>query len=234
MADPFVFMTSVEAIQLTGMKASNLAELHEGLQRVDGASIYYHTHRFYRAHPLFRPPDKSDFSLWLSNNLREEAVAERMEALDFKDFHNLQDIGRALLALIEPLQEDKERWYRRVPPGLEFYFCRAVSLVMPIGYEAGDLEEFIHALEEVDVTSLYYHLIEAPLHLETGRRFNNDFSQWLFNVLKLEEKASVVASVDPYRADLEGLRQDLLAILERNLDQSMTQQMIHRVSHNAA
>jgi hypothetical protein len=210
MADVFGFMTSVEAVQLTGIRANSLAGLYGGMQQVDGSSIYHHTHRFYRAHSFLGGTPLSDFAFWVGENLKEAALAERMAALDPRDFPTIRELRTALLAIVETLKDAPDRWQRGVPPGLEFHFCRSVSLILPTGFKARNLEEFAFALERVDTTSLYYHLIEAPLHLNAEREYRNDFSEWLANQLGLGALAVAVADLNPYRHDLEGLRRDLL------------------------
>jgi len=228
--EPFVFMTSVEAVQLTGLKAASLAELHEGLQKVDGSSLYYHTHRFYRTHSFLGPWDRSDFALWVGDNLKEAAVSESLGTLDPRDYGTLRELGEDILRALEPLKEQPERWTRRVPPGLEFHFCRAVSLLQPAGYEARDLEEFLHALERVDLASLYYHLIEAPLHyFGPERRFANDFSNWLAVELGMEEQARSVAEIDPYRNDLEAVRKRLLGVFGKDRLKTVVQRALDHV-----
>jgi hypothetical protein len=232
--EPFLFMTSVQSVQLTGLKAASLGELYQGLQEVDGSSIYHHTHRFYRAFSFLGSQDRSDFSLWVGNNLKEEAVAELMGSLDMRNFHTIRDLRNALLATMEPLQETPDRWSRRVPPGLEFHFCRSTSLVMPAGYQARNLEEFLFALERVDISCLYYHLIEAPLHFESEQPFNNDFSLWLAGSLGLEEQARRVADIDPYRFDLETLRDRLVSIFRQDRLKAAVQRVLERVERNPA
>jgi hypothetical protein len=212
MAAVFRFMTSVQAVQLTGVRAGNLAELFAALRDVDGSSVYHHTHRFYRTHSFLGETPLSDFAFWVGENLKEAAVAERMAAVDPRDFATIRELRNALLAAIEPMREMPDRWERRVPPGLEFHFCRSVSLVLPTGREAKNLEEFVEALEHVDTTSLYHHLIEAPLHLDGERPYRNDLSDWLASALGATALADAVAALNPYRKDLEGLRRDLVAI----------------------
>jgi hypothetical protein len=212
MAGPFRFMTSVQAVQLTGVRAASLAELYAGMQGVDGSSIYHHTHRFYRAHSFLGETPLSDFALWVGESLQEAAVAEEMAALDLRDFTSIRELRTALLAKIESVREVPERWSRRVPAGLEFHFCRSVSLILPTGIKARNLEEFVDALERVDTASLYHHLIEAPLHADGGRAYRNEFSEWLAGTLAQRDLAEAVVALDPYRRDLEGLRRDLIAI----------------------
>lgn len=232
--EPFLFMTSVEAVQLTGHKAGSLLELYLYLKEAEGASLYHHTHRFYRSHSFLGSADRSDFALWVANNLKEEAVAENMGALDLRDYHTLEEVRAALLACMEPLMEDKERWARRVPPGLEFHFCKSVSLVLPAGYEARNLEEFLKALERVDVSSLYYHLIEAPLHFHgEPRQFPNDFSHWLGEG-GFPEQAKALAAVDPYEGDLEELRQKLLSVFQSERLKAAARRVVDRLPRNPA
>jgi hypothetical protein len=229
---PFLFMTSVQSVQLTGLKAASLGELYQGLQEVNGSSIYHHTHRFYRAFSFLGPQDRSDFALWVGNNLKEEALAELMGSLDMRDYHSIRDLRNALLETMESLRETPERWNRRVIPGLEFHFCRSTSLILPAGYQACNLEEFLYALERVDVSCLYYHLIEAPLHFESEQRFNNDFSLWLAGPLGLEDSAQRVAEIDPYRFDLETIRENLISVFRQDRLKAAVQRALERVERN--
>lgn len=210
---PFTFMTSVESVQLTGLHAANLAELDEGLRKVDGAAIYHHTHRFYRSHSFLGSADRSDFALWVGNDLKEAVVSERMGSLDMREFPTLLGLQKALLETLDPLREDPERWTRKVPPGLEFHFCRSVSLVLPTRFQARNLEEFVRGLQRIDIACLYHHLIEAPLYADPGvqRKFPNDFSRWLAD-LGFPVPAQAIADLDPYSVDLETLRGKVLEI----------------------
>jgi len=207
---PFIFMTSVESVQLTGRRAASLEEFFQGLGKVDGASIYHHTHRFYRRHSFLGHADRSDFSLWVGENLKESAVGERLGGLDLRDYRTIDSLREALLRTLEPLREVPERWARRVPPGLEFHFCHSTSLVFPTGHQASNLEEFQRALERVDASCLYFHMIESPLHFSgIERKYSNDLSQWLAE-MGFPAQAGSIAAIDPYQGDLESLRERVL------------------------
>ena len=229
---PFVFETSVESVQLTGRKAASLMELYQELGEVEGSTLYHHTHRFYRIHSFLGPWDRSDFALWVSQNLKEEAVGERMGAMDPRDYRTLEDLRADLLTILDPLRKDEGRWTRRVPVGLEFHFCKSASIVFPTGHEARTLEDFVHALERVDTACLYHHLIEAPLHYHgPAREYPNDFSQWLAN-LGFPEPARIVAEIDPYRADLEALREDLLSVFRKDRLKAAARRVVDRLAHH--
>ncbi len=230
--EPFVFRTSVESIQLTGLKAASLRELNEGLEKTDGSSVYHHTHRFYRNYAFLNSSNRSDFDLWVGDNLKEAEVSERMSALDLRDYITLADLRQALLATLEPLKDVPGRWDRQVPPGMEFHFCRSVSLVLPAGHEAGNLEEFIAAIEKVDVGCLYHHLIEAPLHSAEGGR-SNHFSGWL-RAQGFPKEAQAVADIDPYRGNLEDLRQEVLGIFQARQLGAILKRAVGRLSRETA
>src|SRR5579871_4451253 len=230
---PFLFMTSVEAVQLTGRKAGSLLELYLCLKEVEASSLYHHTHRFYRDHSFLGPWDRSDFALWASQNLKEEEAGERMGSLDARDYRTLEDLRGALLACLEPLMVDKQRWIRRVPPGLEFHFCKAVSLVLPTGRSARNLEGFLDALEGVDTSCLYHHLIEAPLHYHGEERpLANDFSRWLADS-GFPEQARAVAAIDPYHRDLESLREDLLSVFRKDHLKALVRRVLDRAGRHS-
>jgi hypothetical protein len=227
-------MTSVESVQLTGRKAASLLELYLGLKEAEGSCLYHHTHRFYRAHSFLGSSDRSDFALWAAQNLKEEAVAERMGSLDLREYRTLEDQRTALLGILEALMEEKERWTRRVPPGLEFHFCKSVSLVLPTGHMARNLEEYLYALERVDSSCLYFHLIEAPLHFHgTGRTYSNDFSQWLAET-GFPNQAQTVAEIDPYQGDLESVREKLLSVFRKDRLKAAVRHTVQRIERNPA
>ena len=46
----FVFQTERRLVALTGLRASNLDGLLQGLKQVPGSSIFYHTHHMYLSH----------------------------------------------------------------------------------------------------------------------------------------------------------------------------------------
>ncbi len=213
MPRPFVFMTSIHAVQLTGLRASNLAELHAGLSGADDACVYHHTHRFLRTLHFLPDAPNSDFALWVGENLREDLLAERLASLDLRDFESMGELKAVLLSMLEKARQDDERWKRRVPPGLEFHFCRSTSLVLSTGREAAGLEDFIAGLGEVDAGCLYYHLVEAPLRRHEDEWRGNDFSEWLAKEMGLEEEARKMAELDPYLQDLEALRGKMLEVL---------------------
>ncbi|MEW6515495.1 MAG: DUF5752 family protein [candidate division FCPU426 bacterium] len=213
MPESFHFLTSIQAIGLTGLQAQTLAELYQGLEQVDGSSIYHHTYRFLRSLHFLPDTPRSDFASWLSEKLREEELAEQIAVLDLRAYPTLRDLRQALLAIIGRARNDPRRWTRTAPPGMEFHFGRSTSIVLSTGYEAAGQPELVHALERVDVGSLFFHLVEAPLHQTSPSPWNNDFSAWLDGQLQLGAEAKAIAALDVYQLDLETIRERMIAIL---------------------
>ncbi len=228
MAEPFIFMTSVQAIGLTGLRAQTLAELHQGLREVDGSSIYHHTYRFLRTLHFLPDTPRSDFASWLSEKLREEEMAEQIAVLDLRAYPALRDLREALLEIIGRARNDPRRWERSAPPGMEFHFGRSTSIVLSAGIEADGRTEFIQALERVDVGSLFYHLVEAPLHQAAPSEWNNDFSAWLADRFRLIAEAKAIAELDFYQLDLEQIRGRMIGILGGKKWQRAFQRAISR------
>jgi hypothetical protein len=214
MPEPFNFMTSVQSVQLTGLRARSMAELHDHIAQVDGSAIYHHTHRFYRSHSFLGSTPLSDFAFWVGENLHEDAVGERLASIDPRDHASIRSLRNALLDCLISFQSQEDRWNRRALPGLEFHFCRSVSLVLPTRWTAENLEEFVEAIHKVDTSCLYFHLVEAPLHLDTDVPSRNDFSNWLETTIDRKDLAAAVEKINPYRGDLQKLRMDLLGVLQ--------------------
>jgi Family of unknown function (DUF5752) len=63
---PFHFYTERRLVQLTGIKASNLAELLTDLKDVSGSSIFYHTQHRFLSHQFQKPFVYNDFAVWAS------------------------------------------------------------------------------------------------------------------------------------------------------------------------
>lgn len=212
---PFRFYTRLQITELTGMKASNLQSLVEGLKRVSGASVYHHTHRFLQQHQFLSPEPPNDFGYWIRGELAEDSLAERLYSLDIMSFHSIRALREALIATIEGyVKANPLSSLRFSAEGREFHFLKSVSFILPTGHEAGTLREFAGILSRITVDSIYYHVFESRLRLEKG---NNDFSRWFEDCLGDGELARLVERVDPYTQTLEDLRRNLLRRIERRL-----------------
>lgn len=212
-AEPFEFESRLNLTLLTGIRARDLAELVAHLKSAPGAAIYHHTHHFLVQHQALSPEPPNDFAYWATNILLEERLGEELAAIDVLRFQSIRELRDALVAVVEA-HLDRVSEVRVAPPGMEFYFMRSVSFVLPTGFHASDLNEFHQALEHISLSSLAYHMFDARLRLERG---DNDFSRWIERAVHEPELAAELRSLDPYTHTEEGLRRSILGAVERRL-----------------
>jgi hypothetical protein len=210
--EPFLFKTQLSLILLTGLKASNVAQLKEHLQTVPESSVYYHTHNFLQRHHFLIPEPPNDFAYWSTNVLNEERLGEALTAIDTVRLGSLKDLRRALVSTMDSFLE-KNSVLREAPPGSEFYFMKVILFNFSTVYQARDLLEFVDCLKKVSIHSLYYHMFEGPLR--TSRPVN-DFSFWLKD-LGETLLAKKIAKLDPYTYTLEELRSCIIRLVEKRI-----------------
>lgn len=212
---PFQFCTSLVLEEATGLRASTLPQLLSLLREVPESCIYHHTHYFLLAHQYLTLAPTNDFAYWVMEVLGEEALGERLAAIDIMSFNSLRQLREALVAMIEEyLQQAAVAKLRFVGEGEEFFFTKSMLLIMPTPHQASTLAEFAQALERVSLHTLYFHMFDARLRL--GRP-TNDFARWLGEQLGLRELAQQVERLDPYSQTLEELRGSLLALIRTEM-----------------
>ena len=214
--DAFRFYTRLTLTRLTGLRASDLAELMEHLRHVPPSVVFHHTHHFLVQHQHLSPEPPNDFAFWVTNVLQEDQLGERLAAIDTIQFAGLKQLRDRIVAVIEAYL-DGRRQLRTAPPGEEFHFMDAVSFVLPTGHEARTLAEFADAIEEAGYGTIAYHLFEARLRVGAD---DNDFSRWLEMELDEREIARAIRRLDPYTYTLKGLRERLLQLVESRLDRT--------------
>jgi hypothetical protein len=210
---PFEFHSRLNLTLLTGLKASDLAQLLEHLRTVSGSVIYFHTHHFLVQHQYLSPEPPNDFAYWVSNNLLEQRLGEGLASVDILRFHKIADLRLALIHVIENYIERKPE-LRVAPPGMEFYFKRSVSFVLKTGLVAHNLREFREALDHISLSSISFHMFDARLRLERG---DNDFSSWFEQVLGDKELAKAMRKLDPYSHTEDGVRRAMAEMVDRSL-----------------
>lgn len=210
---PFEFYSRLDMTLLTGRRAHDLPELLENLRVVPGSVIYHHTHHFLVQHQYLSPEPPNDFAYWISNTLLEERLGEELASLDVMRFSTIRELRDALVRTIEGFLERTAR-VRAAPPGEEFHFMRSVSFVLPTGISAWDLRGFRDGIAHLSLSTIAYHMFDARLRLEKG---DNDFSRWMETALGEKQLADALRSVDPYTHTEEGLRQRIIALVDRRL-----------------
>lgn len=199
----------------TGRSARDVAELRAGIAELPESVIYRHTYRFLAEHMALVPEPPHDFALWASEALGNEALAEKLGAVDTLRFSSLEALRQELLRVLDEVL--KAGPGRPAMPGEEFHFLSAKKFSVPIGLEAGNLAEFASAVERAGLSSLYLHLYEAKLRPPLGV---NDFSLWLDQELGEKELAREVSSLDLYHSTFADIRKKITALAKARLEAS--------------
>ncbi len=210
---PFTFMACLELLEFVGVRAENERQLAELIEDVPLDSIYYHTHSFYLRHKFVAGTYPNDFATWAAIQVRDRTLGERLAMVDPGAFPDLQVLREELVAIID----DHLRGLQIVPGAIfgdPFEFIQSRLVEIPTGLRAGTLQEFRDVLLEVDLTAIYYHLMEARMRLGRGQ---NDFAAWLERGLGLPHLAAKVRAVDPYAGSLERTRSRLVQLCDAAL-----------------
>lgn len=213
MPEPFKFYQSIALIKMTGGRASDIMELLEILRHVSPESIFHHMHQYFLKSHVIPPEFPNDFAVWVADSLGERNLAEGLANLNPFGFSKIEEVRHELIRIID----EHLKSYpppRPVLPGREFFFNEGVTFVMPAGYEARDLKEFINCLKEVDNSSIYFHFYEARLRLGKER---DDFSQFLESSLSITNIAEKIKSLDPYMYSTDVLRNKIIGLVEKQL-----------------
>ncbi len=211
--EPFAFKSQLSLVELTGLKAIDLAEMSEHLKKVPESSVYYHTHHFLQQHQFLTPEPPNDFAYWVANVLQEDLLGERLAAIDTVQFTSLKALRDAIVSAIDRFLETGGP-RRKAPAGQEFHFMQSVLFTLPTPYVATNLAEFAECLKRVSMTSLYYHIFEARLRPPYGI---NDFSFWLEHNQDEPGLAKEIARLDPYTHTMEALRKRIIFLIEERL-----------------
>ena len=212
-AEAFTFVAVLELREFTGLRAENERQLADLMEEVSLDSIHYHTHAFFLRHKFMAGAYPNDFATWAAVQVRDRVLGERLAMVDPGEFANLQGLREELVSVID----DHLRTLYVIPAviaGEPFDFVQSRMVEIPTGIQVRTLQQFRDALLEVDVSAIYFHLVEARLRLGRGQ---NDFAAWLDRGLGLPELAAKVRAVDPYAGSLERTRARLIQLCDEAL-----------------
>lgn len=213
--NPFKFYTRLHLSELTGLKALNLEQLLKAIKEVSGSCIYHHTHRYLQIHQYFSPEPPNDFSFWVGQVLREDLLAEKLASIDTTQYPTIRSLRQKIIKVIRAHLKKNPLSRKKFASETEaFHFVKSVSFVLPTTYIAYDLQEFVQALKEVTIDSIYFHIFEARLRLE---KETNDFSFWVNSSIGDKQLAQDVACLDPYTRTMDDLRRTLIELVEQRV-----------------
>ena len=205
---PFVFVTASYLVRIVNERATTLAELARGMRACPDASIFFHTFQSLESHDF--ADFSSDFAQWAISACNDPELAERLAALDVRDFISIAQLREELARrLDEHIARGPEVSTRSAFE--PFYFCEAVPLTVPRGEEAWTLAELADGIRRISLQTVHHHFINSRLRL---RLETNDFSFWIQQSLGLPELARELNHVDIYTNTLENVRAELLERIE--------------------
>ncbi|MBU1122755.1 MAG: DUF5752 family protein [Candidatus Omnitrophota bacterium] len=208
----FEFKGCVEIKKLLGKRADDEHQLMDLIEDVSVDSIYYHTHSFFLRHYYLVGSYPNDFANWAAIQVRDHVLGEKLAGVTAYGYsRGVEDIRAQLIEIIDAHLSDI-KVIPAVVYGQPFYFMESEILEISTGVEVSCMEEFIEALKIVDASAIYNHMFEARLRVKKGR---SDFSIWIDEALGMKALAEKVEKIDSYMHSLEGLRNKLVDICNR-------------------
>lgn len=213
MGDLFQFSSSTSLSKLTGRRAHNLEELLELAKTCSDSSIFFHTFSAFRKMREVQVPYNNDFAIWISQNLAEEALSEKLTAIELAEHNTIASLRKRIVTIIEDYQKEAPEAFERtaVKP---FYLCDAVRIVYLTDKFAYNLKSFREALDSISVDSIYYHFIESRLQTHQS---TDDFSLWIEESLDMPQLAAKIRNIDMHIYTLEGLRGKIAALIDSHI-----------------
>jgi len=202
--DPFQFVTASYLVCIGHDRPTTLRDLSQSIARVSDASIFCHT--FHSLSTYHYTSYSSDFAQWAMAACNEQELAERLGAIDVRQFVAIEDLRSALLHTIDSYLHAQPRSSDR--PAFEpFFFSETREITLPLEMRASNLAELSEGIGRLSLQSLHYHFVNSRLrlHLRT-----NDFSHWIEKELDFPELAARIARVDFYTNTLQGVRDGIL------------------------
>jgi hypothetical protein len=210
---PFQFSTGAYLVRIGNQKSANLLELRQGVDGCSDGSIFYHTFQSLGRHHFLTEGFSNDFAQWVLASCNRPVLAEQLTSLDIRDYVSLAALRGDLHRILDDYCEAHplEAQQTAFEP---FYFCETVEEEVPLGREAGTLEEFRDGIKDLPHASLQFHFITSRLrvHLRT-----NDFSRWLSEELDLKDLGRGIDQIDIYTNTLDGARTKILQLIDREI-----------------
>jgi hypothetical protein len=207
---PFEFFTVAHLTRIGNQSAATLAELLSGLEQCSDASIFHHTFQTLGSHHFLTEGFSNDFAQWALADANRDALAERLTALDIRDYISIAALRADLCRVVREYCGEHPEFMNQA--ALEpFFFCESVEVTVPFGRTATTLDEFRQGIEHLSHAAFYFHFISSRLRLQLR---TNDFSHWLAGALGLKTLADSVNRIDIYTNTLDSARGKLIQLID--------------------
>jgi len=207
---PFDFFTVAYLTRIGNESAGTLSELLAGLEHCSDGCIFHHTFQTLGSHHFLTEGFSNDFAQWAYADVGRDDLAERLAALDIRDYLSLAALRTDLCRVVRDYCESNHAFADQT--ALErFYFCESTEVTMPMGRTASTLSEFREGLQHLGHAGFYFHFISSRLRLQLQ---TNDFSHWLADGLGLTDLAARINRIDIYTNTLDTARRKILRLIE--------------------
>jgi len=209
MSTAFHFHTSSDLVVLTGERANSIAELAKLLETCDEGCLFHHTFSVLLGQHFVSERYSNEFAHWLHSAAGEPSLAERVAAVDIRDYVSLQSLREHLLSLFQGYFDDNPGAGSR-RARFPFHLCRSVGVVMPTGRVAHGFDDFATHMRASTKRTIFYHFVEARLRLGFQ---SNDFSWWLETQCGRSDLSERVNKLDFYHHTLGSIRTRIAEIV---------------------
>jgi hypothetical protein len=209
----FQFCSSASLEKLTGRKAHNLDELLELVKTCSSSSIFYHTFSAFRKLREVQTPYTNDFAVWIMRHLNEDALAEKLLAINLAEYNTIESLRSRIVELLEGYRKEKPSLFEK-PAAEPFYLYSLVRFVYLTDKFAYNLSSFRQLLDTISVDSIYYHFIESRLQSQLQA---DDFSSWIKENPDYKELAERIRNIDMNIHTLVELRTRIGEIIDKYL-----------------
>lgn len=155
--------------------ACNLRELRDRMALCSLNVIYHHFCETLLV-PSFNYPDyRNDLAVWARHHLRDEVLGERLGIIDPYGFASLEELRTVIIDILDERisERDMVPW---APPGHDFHFMEATTVVFDTGRSIEHPEKLPAAIPDMTGSSIFFHFFEARRRPPLGL---DDFSAWL-------------------------------------------------------
>src|SRR5438270_9464613 len=123
---PFYFNSAEHLIRIESERAANLNELLTAIRSCSDESIFQHTFRTLQEHHFIREGYSNDFAHWAFFACNETTLAERLSAVDVREFTTLGALRDHIACTLGDYLKNYPNIGDRA--ALEpFYFCSSAS-----------------------------------------------------------------------------------------------------------
>jgi len=211
----FQFSSSASLERLTGHKAFNLKELLKLIKECADSSIFYHTFSAFRKLREIHVPYANGFAMWISRDLNEEALAEKLATIDLTEYNTIATLRSRIVETIETYRTERPEAFQK-DAHKPFYLLDVTRIAYLTDKFAYDLKSFRELLDTISIDSLYFHFIESRLYTQLE---SDDFSTWIEESLNLKALAAEIRRIDITVHTLDELREKITEIIDEYMAQ---------------